>query len=69
MGMELKLRMVKLRMSQADVIRILRTRGVELDKSYVSRALDGDPAQRFENVRQSINEILTEKEAQRTIGA
>lgn len=74
MGLELKIRLLKLGMTQKDLLKILRAKededpkafeGIVLDTSYISHAVNDEPAERFERLRVIIDQTLTEKEAQR----
>jgi hypothetical protein len=74
MGTELKIRLLKLGMSQMDMLRILREKkerdpeafkNVVLETTYMSRALRGEPEERYQRLREIIEQALTEKEAQR----
>ena len=74
MGLELKMRLLKLGMKQIDMLVILRKKKEEnpdafqkviLEPSYISRALRGEPGERFDRLREVIDQTLAEKEAQR----
>lgn len=65
--MEYRIRLMKLGMSQADLIRYMEKSGYDgvLTVDYMSRAISGSPGARFDKLRKGIEEALTRKEAER----
>ena len=64
---EYKIRLMKLGMSQMDLMRYMLKSGYEgvLSGNYISQAIMGVPGARYDKMRKGIDEALTRKEAER----
>lgn len=63
--MEMKIRMLQLGIKQADIIRMLSQKGIAVAQSELSQALNEMPQERYQKLREEVNEILTEKEKEK----
>lgn len=66
--MDIKIRLLQLGMKQVDLIEPLRERGITISRSEMNLAINGRGTQR-QHIRalEAINEILTEKEAEKDV--
>lgn len=60
--MEMKIRMLQLGIKQADIIRMLSKKGINVAQSELSQALNEMPQERYQKLREEVNKLLVEKE-------
>ena len=60
--MEMKIRMLQLGIKQADIIRMLSKKGINVAQSELSQALNEMPQERYQKLREEVNKLLIEKE-------